>query len=71
MPDVITRAINNIPLRALDYPLLYRFLLAEVNLLALRALIARNIKIEGELLAEYSYINRRIRRRSRSYRYED
>jgi hypothetical protein len=71
MPDIITRAIDNIPLRALDYPLLYYLLLAEVNLLALRALIARNIKIEGELLAEYNCINRYIRRRSRSYRYEN
>ena len=71
MLDIITRAIDNTPLRALDYPLLCRLLLAEVNLLALRALIARNVKIEGELPAEHSCINRRIRRRGRSYRYED
>jgi hypothetical protein len=71
MLDIITRAIDNIPLRALDYPLLCRLLLAEVNLLALRALIARNIKIEGELPAEYSYINCYIRRRGRSYRHKD
>jgi hypothetical protein len=71
MPDITTRAIDNIPLRALDYPLLCRLLLAEVNLLALRALIARNIKIKSELPAEHSYINRRIRRRGRSYRYKD